>query len=58
MAFTYSNPYESSKVKFGNYNYNKGIFFDEKKKRIVDFDDMDLVTYQEYNRPFCFVSLV
>jgi len=41
-----------NKVKFSYFNYNKGILFDEKKKRFVDFSDMDLDTYLNYRRSF------
>lgn len=49
-------PFVNSKVKLTNYNYNRGVFFDEKKQRFVDFDDMDHLTYENYNRPFTTVS--
>jgi hypothetical protein len=55
MSASFSNPTTSNKIKFSNYTYDKGIFFDEKRKRFVDFDDMDQVSYQEYNSPFIFV---
>jgi len=45
-----------SKVKFTYFNYNKGILFDEKKKRFVDFSDMDLDTYLNYKRSFTTVK--
>ena len=50
-------PFVNSKIKLTNYNYNRGVFFDEKKQRFVDFDDMDYLTYENYNRPFTTVSL-
>jgi hypothetical protein len=49
-------PFVNSKIKLTNYNYNRGVFFDEKKQRFVDFDDMDYLTYENYNRPFTTVS--
>ena len=49
--------FSQSKVKFINYNYNRGVFFDEKKKRFVDFDDMDNLTYENYNKPFITVNI-
>ena len=49
--------FTQSKVKFVNYNYNRGVFFDEKKKRFVDFDDMDNLTYENYNKPFITVTI-
>ncbi len=39
-------------MRFSNWHYSKGIFFDEKKKRFVDFDFMDHVTYDRYKIPF------
>jgi hypothetical protein len=54
---TIQNTFTDKRVYFSYYNYNKGIFFDEKKKRFVDFQDMDQVTYKNYNRPFVMVSL-
>lgn len=52
---TIQNVYTSNKVSFSYYNYNKGIFFDEKKKRFVDFADMDQISYMNYKRPFKWV---
>lgn len=46
------------KVNFSYYNYSKGILFDEKKKRFVDFSDMDLDTYLNYRRTFTNVLLI
>lgn len=40
------------KVRFSYFNYNKGILFDEKKKRFVDFSDMDLDSYLNYRKTF------
>lgn len=45
------------KINFSYYNYNKGILFDEKKKRFVDFSDMDLDTYINYRKTFINVIL-
>jgi hypothetical protein len=53
---TKSFPFTTNKVKTVNYNYNRGVFFDEKKKRFVDFDDMDQLTYENYNQPFLTVK--
>lgn len=41
-----------AKVKLSFFNYNKGILFDEKKKRFVDFADMDVDTYLNYRKSF------
>ena len=49
------NVFTKDKVHFSYHNYSKGIFFDEKKKRFVDFGDMDFVSYRNYNSPFNFV---
>lgn len=46
-----------NKVKFTYFNHDNGIFFDEKRKRFVDFKDMDQTTYFNYNSPFRTVSL-
>lgn len=52
------HPFYSSKISTVNYNYNSGIFFDEKKKRFVDFHDMDQLTYENYNKPFVYVKII
>lgn len=44
------------KLLFSNWNYNKGIYFDEKKKRFVDFNDMDNVSYKNYADNFTSVN--
>lgn len=31
-----------------NYNYDGGVFFDEKKKRFVNMNNMDPVSYINY----------
>jgi hypothetical protein len=49
------HPFYSNKISTVNYNYNSGVFFDEKKKRFVDFHDMDQLTYENYNKPFVYV---
>jgi hypothetical protein len=54
MAAPVENALTQNKVKFSFYNYNNGIFFDEKKKRFVDFVDMDFISYKNYNNPFAF----
>lgn len=41
-----------NKVYFNFFNHNKGVFFDEKKKRFVDFYDMDINTWMNYDSPF------
>jgi hypothetical protein len=41
------NP-KSRKVAFSYFNHDKGLFKDEKKKRFVDFADMDYDTYRDY----------
>ncbi len=46
-----------TKVKFSYFNYSKGILFDEKKKRFVDFSDMDLDTYLNYRKSFTTVNI-
>lgn len=38
----------NNKVRFNFFNHSEGIFFDERKKRFVDFTDMDKRTYQNY----------
>ncbi len=53
---TIENAFTKNKVQFSYHNYDKGIFYDEKKKRFVDFDDMDFVSYKNYNNPFKFVK--
>jgi hypothetical protein len=50
------NPTLDNKVHLSNYNYNKGILFDEKKKRFVDFADMNILSYKNYNSPFRYVN--
>ncbi len=55
MSASHHNPTTSNKMHFSNYNYDKGIFFDEKRRRFVDFDDMDQISYKEYYSPFRFV---
>lgn len=41
-----------NKVNFSYFNHDSGIFFDEKRKRFVDFKDMDQTSYFNYNSPF------
>ena len=53
---TIQSLYSDSKVKFANHTYNNGVFFDEKKKRFVDFADMDHLSYFNYNKPFLTVK--
>jgi co-chaperonin GroES (HSP10) len=45
------------KVNFTFYNYNEGLFMDEKKKRFMDFKDMDRITYARYKGQFQKVDL-
>jgi hypothetical protein len=52
-----ANPREG-KIRFSNYNYDKGIFLDEKKKRFVDFVDMDSDTYKSYSDNFNYVKFI
>lgn len=40
------------KITLSFFNYSKGLLFDEKKKRFVDFADMDLDTYLNYRKSF------
>lgn len=49
-------PSHNNKMKFLFYNYNKGILLDEKKKRFVDFEDMDFVSWKNYTSPFIYVK--
>jgi hypothetical protein len=51
-----NNPFVDNKIRLSNYNYNKGLFFDEKKKRFVDFNEMDYMTYNNYNSAFRYVK--
>jgi len=51
------NPFIENKVHLSNYNYNKGLLFDEKKKRFVDFNQMDVMSYINYNSAFRYVQL-
>ena len=51
------NPIEG-KVKFSNYNYDKGIFLDEEKKRFVDFIDMDYESFKNYSQNFNYVKYI
>lgn len=53
-----SNPFASHKILLSNYNYNNGIFFDEKKQRFVDFNEMDYMTYTNYNSAFRYVKII
>jgi hypothetical protein len=50
------NPFVQDKITLSNYNYNNGIFFDEKKKRFADFNEMDYMTYINYNSAFRYVT--
>jgi hypothetical protein len=52
------NNFTQNRVLFTYHNYNKGVFFDEKKKRFVDFQDMDQISYMNYNKPFVMVSFI
>ena len=45
------------KIKLSYFNHSKGILFDEKKKRFVDFADMDVETYKNYRRTFVNVNI-
>ncbi len=45
-----------NKVLFTFYNYDAGIFMDEKKKRFMDFKDMDKMSYFRYRNQFKKVS--
>ena len=47
---------KEGKVKFNFFNYDGGLFLDEKKKRFVDFADMDLNSYKNYSDNFLFVN--
>ena len=40
------------KINFTFYNHSEGIFMDEKKKRYMDFRDMDRMTYYRYKNQF------
>ena len=53
MAYS-GNP-RDGKIRFSYFNYDKGLFLDEKKKRLVDFVDMDFETYKNYSDSFRFV---
>jgi hypothetical protein len=46
------------KVRFTYYNHDAGLFLDEKKKRFVDFADMDLDSYKNYSDNFKFVKRI
>lgn len=51
MAATSGNP-KTTKITFSYFNHDKGLFLDEKKKRFVDFNDMDFDTYRNYSDNF------
>jgi hypothetical protein len=51
----YSGNPRGDKVKFSYWNYDKGLFLDEKKKRFVDFGDMDFDTFKNYSDNFRWV---
>jgi len=53
-----TTPTAGMKVNFSFYNYNEGIFMDEKKKRFMDFRDMDKITYNRYRGQFMNVILI
>jgi hypothetical protein len=53
----YGNQF-TDKPSFSNFNYDKGLFLDEKKKRIVDFADMDWDTFKTYKDNFKFVFII
>lgn len=38
----------NDKAKFHFFNHTEGIFFDERKKRFVDFKDMDKRSLMSY----------
>jgi hypothetical protein len=48
----------NTKMRFTFYNYDKGLFLDEKKKRFVDFIDMDVNTYKNYSDGFKYVNFI
>lgn len=48
---------DDDKINFSYLNHSKGILFDEKKKRFVDFSDMDIETYKNYRRTFLTVNI-
>ena len=52
MATEMFNPGVSPKVSFTYYNYDKGVLFDEKKQRFLEFADMDYITYLRYKNSF------
>lgn len=45
-------------VKQHNYNYNQGVFMDEKNKRFVDMNLMDQVSHANYKNTFKNVSKI
>lgn len=47
-----SHGYNGSKKNFSYWNYDKGVLLDEKKKRFMDFEDMDPMTYRNYSIAF------
>jgi hypothetical protein len=51
MATPGGNP-KQTKITFTYFNHDKGLFMDEKKKRFVDFADMDYDTYKNYSDTF------
>ena len=53
---SFSGPQKDGKMRFSYFNYDNGIFLDEKKKRFVDFADMDTDTYKNYSDNFLFVN--
>ncbi len=38
----------NNKVRFYFFNHSDGLFFDERKKRFVDFNEMDKRSYMDY----------
>jgi hypothetical protein len=57
MAAPGGNP-KQTKITFTYFNHDKGLFMDEKKKRFVDFADMDYDTYKNYADTFHNVLLI
>jgi hypothetical protein len=43
-------------LKQNNYNYNYGVFLDEKNKRFVDMNLMDPISHINYKQTFNNVS--
>jgi hypothetical protein len=44
--------FKGNKVKLTLYHHQNGILYDEKKKRFVDFRDMDPMSFKNYSMPF------